>query len=79
MSSNWNGDRSCHEGKKVNPPKLNDREVLLIAYGALKAISIRSKEPENPVVNLVEDHLFPETKNQKNHPVGQSAGKTQGG
>jgi len=35
---------------------MTDREVLMIAYGALKAIGSSTKEP---VIEVIEEHLWP--------------------
>lgn len=46
------------EGDEMEPTKMTDREMLLLAYGALKAISY-SYSNAIEITNILEDHLYP--------------------
>lgn len=43
--------------------KLTDRELLFVAYGALKAISFE-KASAKTVASMLEDHLWPKTETE---------------
>lgn len=46
------------EFKEVKPGKMSDREMLLLAYGALKVAS-HNYDGLDKSVKIVEEHLFP--------------------
>lgn len=39
--------------------EMSDREILLLAYGAIKASQAYSCDKMAPIIKIIEEHLFP--------------------
>jgi hypothetical protein len=52
--------------------KLTDRDVLLVAYGALKALSLDYREKlDKHLLEMVEQHLFPNQQKEESDDVSK--------